>query len=86
MQIISPRRNFLKLASIVIPTTLFGVESKMFGLGLRKDRIPRLTFLRRPLGRRRFCHCTSSFLRTRQHSHGKLFCSSPFSICIALKN
>ena len=34
MQIISPRRNFLKLASIVVPATLFGVESKMFGLGL----------------------------------------------------
>jgi hypothetical protein len=31
---ISPRRNFLKLASVVVPTTMFGFEPRMFGLSL----------------------------------------------------
>lgn len=34
MQIISPRRNFLKFASALFPTTIFGFQPEMFGLVL----------------------------------------------------
>ena len=40
MLTISPRRSFLKLASVVLPASLFGIPSRMFGAALPENAAP----------------------------------------------